>query len=101
TPVTVESRQVVLRDGAGEPLLILETNRDISQRKRGQAARAELAAIVESSDDAIVGETLDATITSWNQGAERLYGYTAEEAIGRPMAMLVPPDRPDELPAML
>jgi PAS domain S-box-containing protein len=57
-----------------------------------------LAAIVRDSDDAIIGKTLEGIITSWNGGAERIYGYTAEEAIGRTVAMLVPPDREDELP---
>jgi PAS domain S-box-containing protein len=60
-----------------------------------------LAAIVRDSDDAIMGKTLDGIITSWNGGAERIYGYTAEDAIGRSVAMLVPPDREDELPEIL
>lgn len=73
----------------------------LSARKAAESARRQLAAIVESSDDAIIGKTLDAIITSWNRGAERLYGYRAEEVIGRPIAILVPPDRPDELPAIM
>src|SRR5687768_1263009 len=60
-----------------------------------------LAAIVRDSDDAIIGKTLEGIITSWNRGAERIYGYTAKEAIGRTVAMLVPSDREDELPEIL
>jgi PAS domain S-box-containing protein len=63
--------------------------------------RSRLAAIVESSHDAIVSEALDGTITSWNKGAERIYGYTAAEAIGQPTSMLVPLDRHDEVPELL
>ena len=58
---------------------------------------ARLAAIVESSEDAIVGKTMDGTITSWNPGAERLYGYAAAEAVGQPFAIVVPPERLEEL----
>jgi PAS domain S-box-containing protein len=61
----------------------------------------ELVAIVESSEDAIISKDLDGTIRSWNLGAERLYGYSPAEAIGRPIAMLAPPDREDEIPMII
>src|SRR5262245_31509076 len=60
-----------------------------------------LASIIDSSDDAILTTDLDGIVTSWNRGAERLYGYTAEETIGKPISMLIPPNRHDEEPAML
>jgi PAS domain S-box-containing protein len=74
---------------------------DVTEQRQADEVRAQLAAIVASSDDAIIGKTLEGVITSWNAGAQQLYGYTAEEAIGQPMAVLVPPERSDELPSML
>lgn len=72
------------------------------ERLRGDRAALHLAAIVESSDDAIVSKNLDGVVTSWNVGAQRLFGYTPEEAVGRPIAELViPPDRIDEEPKIL
>jgi len=65
------------------------------------ATRRYLAAIVESSDDAIIGKTIDGIIRSWNRGAERIYGYTAQEAIGRRIEMLVPPGLEDDVPAIM
>lgn len=73
----------------------------VGERRRAEAQLARVAAIVESSDDAIIGTTLDGVITHWNAGAERLYGYPAREAVGRPIALIVPPELPDELPAIL
>jgi PAS domain S-box-containing protein len=69
--------------------------------RAGEEARARLAAIVDSSDDVIIGKTLDGIITSWNPGAARLYGYAADEVVGRPISVIIPPDRPDELPSIL
>ena len=67
----------------------------------GVGSQAYLASIVECSDDAIYGKTLDGTILSWNRGAERIYGYSAAEMVGRPVSVLVPPNKPDEVPAIL
>ncbi|HEX5166834.1 MAG TPA: PAS domain S-box protein, partial [Thermomicrobiales bacterium] len=75
--------------------------RDATDRVRAIRANARLATIVESSADAIVGKTLDAIVTSWNPAAERLYGYTAREMVGRSVALLIPPDRPDELAGIM
>jgi PAS domain S-box-containing protein len=75
--------------------------RDVSEARKAMAARLHLAAIVESSEDAILSKDLDGRITSWNKGAQRLYGYRAEEILGRPLSTLVPPDHPDELPGLL
>ena len=74
---------------------------DPAKDYRGEEVRAWLTAIVQSSDEAIVGKTLDGTITSWNPAAQRLYGYTAGEAVGRPISLLVPPEQPDEVPELL
>ena len=71
--------------------------RALAGRKEAQESVAQLAAIVEASDDAITRAASDGTITTWNPGAERLFGYPAAEIVGRPMAVLVPPDRMEEL----
>ena len=72
-----------------------------SERRRADETRSLLAAIVESSDDAILSKTLDGIILTWNAAAERLYGYRAEEIVGRSVSVLVPPDRPDEVADIL
>ena len=75
--------------------------RDITERKRAEVSLSRLAAIVESSEDAIVSKALDGTIMSWNAGAERMFGYSAGEMLGRHISILAPPERPCEVPAML
>lgn len=90
-----------LRDGEGEIVGGVSLAADITERKQAQEVAAQLAAIIESSDDAVVGKTLDGKIVSWNRGAERMYGYAAEVAIGRQISFLCPPDREDEIPGIL
>jgi two-component system CheB/CheR fusion protein len=74
---------------------------DIADRKRSEQLHAELAAIVESSEDAIIRHSLDGMITSWNGAAERIFGYRAAEAIGKPLSILIPADRLDDVPNIL
>ena len=79
----------------------LALQEQLRERRRAQELQSRLAAIIESSDDAILGKTLEGIITSWNGGAERLYGYTAEEAVGKTVLIIVPPDRRGELDSAL
>ena len=104
----------------GNGTLVLSAIRDISDRKRIEQElrraheeldrkttqeigeyRARLASIIDSSADAIIGKELDGTITTWNRGAEAMYGYTAQEAIGKNISFLASKDRPDEIPNIL
>ena len=73
-------------------------NRSLAERERVEESSSRLAAIVESSDDAIIGASLDSMIVSWNAGAERIYGYSSEEIRGQPSSILVPPGRAHEIP---
>ena len=86
--------------GDGGPF-VLAIIRDVTERERAEEERSRLAALVEASHNAIIGKTLDGIITSWNRGAEDIHGYLAEEALGQPISILVPPDRSDEVSCIL
>ncbi|MGH7217137.1 MAG: PAS domain S-box protein [Nitrospiraceae bacterium] len=90
-----------MRDAQGVVIGAINMLVDITERKQAEQAIAHLAAIVTSSDDAIISKNLQDIVMSWNVAAERLFGYTAEEMIGQPVARLIPDDRQDEEPGIL
>jgi PAS domain S-box-containing protein len=84
------------RDSSGRMKHFISVVEDISGRRDGEHVQARLAAIVESSDDAIISKNLNGTITSWNAGATRIFGFSPEEAVGRPITIIIPPELRDE-----
>lgn len=85
-----------VKDSTGRVVGASKVAREITERKRAERSTALLAAIVDSSDDAIVSKTLDGIITSWNKSAQQMFGYTADEAVGKHVTLIIPRDRWDE-----
>jgi diguanylate cyclase (GGDEF)-like protein/PAS domain S-box-containing protein len=95
--IAISSRQALQRDSRGEPRAIIELNSDVTAQRQAEETNRRLATVVQSTHDAVLATTADGIITEWNHGAERLYGYSAAEAIGQPVGMLsVPESAPDE-----
>jgi PAS domain S-box-containing protein len=99
--IPIDDSGAPVRGEGGTVAGVVLVFRDVTEARRAVEARLRLAAIVESSDDAIISKDLAGNIVSWNQGAERLFGYTAQEIVGKPLALLVPPDHPKELPQLM
>ncbi len=94
--LTVLAHAKPLRDESGQLVGAVNILVDITERKKADASQAILAAIVESSDDAIISKSLDGVVMTWNEGAVRVFGYSAEEMIGKPIKILIPADRQNE-----
>ncbi len=86
----------ITQDAAGRTIQLHGANQDITEQKRAEIATSRLAAIIESSDDAIIGKDLNGLITSWNSGAEKMFGYTSAEMVGSSILRLVPAERQPE-----
>jgi PAS domain S-box-containing protein len=92
----IDDSAAPMLDESGAPVGVVLVFRDVTERRRAEEIQARLAAIVESSEDAIVSKGLDGIIRTWNTGAERLFGHTSEEAVGRSITLIIPPERLDE-----
>ena len=101
TEVPIDDSGAPIRSADGAMLGVVLVFRDISGRRRAEATSRLLASIVESSDDGIVSKDLNGVVTSWNKGAERIFGYSAQEMVGRPISLLAPPERLDEMPRIM
>ena len=98
---SIHAKGKVYRDDEGQPVRMTGVCWDVTEQAHAEETQSRLAAIVQSSDDAIMGWSLDGHITSWNNAAERLYGFAPDEIIGRPASLLIPADRESEWPDIL
>jgi PAS domain S-box-containing protein len=98
---TLHTKKIPILNSKGSPQFLLWISEDITERKQSDEKNLRLATIVDSSDDAIIGKTLDGIITSWNKGAERIYGYKEHEVIGKSIFILAPHDREEEIQGFL
>jgi PAS domain S-box-containing protein len=101
TEIPIDDSGAPIRDVAGTVHGTVLVFRDVTARRRAEETSRLLASIVASSDDAIISKDLHGVITSWNKSAERIFGYTAEEAMGQPITLIAAPDRVDEMPQIL
>lgn len=101
TEIPIDDSAAPIRQGDGPVLGVALVFRDVTEQRAAQRAHARLAAIVEFSGDAIITKNLDSIIQTWNVGAERLFGYTAEEVIGKPVTIIFPEERLNEEDAIL
>jgi PAS domain S-box-containing protein len=92
----IDDSAAPMLDESGVPMGVVLVFRDVTERRQAEEAQARLAAIVKSSQDAIISKTLDSIIRTWNAGAEQIFGYTAEEVVGKSITLIIPPERLDE-----
>lgn len=101
TEIPIDDSAAPIRGEDGELQGAVLVFRDITARRKAELAQRLLGAIVESSDDAIISKDVNGIVTSWNKGAERIFGYSAGEMIGKPISVIAAPDRVDEMPRIL
>jgi PAS domain S-box-containing protein len=101
TEIPIDDSGAPIRDTAGTIRGTVLVFRDITERRRAEETGRLLASIVASSEDAIISKDLHGVITSWNKGAERLFGYISAEAIGQPITLIAAPERLEEMPEIL
>src|SRR5262249_15549408 len=92
----IELTGAPIRDRAGAVLGAVGVLHDVTELRRGRQGQSRLGAVIDSAEDAVVSKTLESVVLSWNPGAERLFGYTAAEMIGRPITVIFPPERLSE-----